>query len=174
MAKPPVNPLPSKSGSGMSYFKALSLMAREYLKADGITLNFQGYTETIIDYANMQENDIHTAWRLTKELNAWSEYFASISNLIQKFYLDAETDKIEIQATASIKADAVKVANGERLSNKDSHVIQARKKRNCLKAFYDELESKIKFLERGYYHCKATCDWANKPIYNNNQSPQAS
>lgn len=162
MARPPVTPLRTKEGKNMSYFEMLSRMTMIYLKRDGINLNFSGYTETLIEYANMEEKEIEKAWRLTKELNAWSEYFSSIANLIQKVYLDAETDKIEIQATSSIDADAVKVANGERLSNKDPRVIGARKRRNTLKAFHDELEAKIKFLERAYYHCKATCEWANK------------
>lgn len=162
MAKPPVLPLKTEDGKGMSYFEKLVRMSLVYLKQDGINLSFEGYTDTLIDYANMKEDELDKAWRLTKELNAWSEYFSSIANLIQKMYLDAETDKIEVQATSSIEADSVKVANGERLSNKDPRVIVARKRRNTLKAFHDELESKIRFLERGYYHCKATCEWANK------------
>lgn len=164
-------PLKTANGKNISYFEKLARMAQEYVKQDGINLNFAGYTETLIEYANLKEYEIDKAWRLTKELNAWSEYFSSISNLIQKLYLDAETEKMEIQATSSILADAVKVANGERLSNKDPKVIEARKKRNTLKAFYDELESKIRFLERAYYHCKATCEWANKPA-STNPSPQ--
>jgi hypothetical protein len=162
VAKPPVLPLKTEDGKGMSYFEKLVRMASEYLRKDGINLSFEGYTSTLIDYANMQEHEVDKAWRLTKELNAWSEYFSSIANLIQKMSLDAETDKIEVQATSSIEADAMKVANGERLSNKDPRVIEARKRRNTLKALHDELEAKIKFLERGYYHCKATCEWANK------------
>ncbi|PLS19718.1 hypothetical protein CVD28_04715 [Bacillus sp. M6-12] len=174
MAKPPVTPLKTEDGKEMSYFEMLVRMSYVYLKKDGINLNFAGYTDTLIDYANMQEHEVEKAWRLTKELNAWSEYFSSIANLIQKVYLDAETDKIEVQATSSIEADSVKVANGERLSNKDPRVIDARKKRNTLKAFHDELEAKIKFLERGYYHCKATCEWANKstPSPMSSQQPQ--
>lgn len=175
MAKPPVTPLKLEDGNQISYFKKLALLATQYLQPDGINLNFAGYTETLIEYANLQEKELDKAWRLTKELNAWSEYFSSIANLIQKIYLDAETDKIEVQATSSIEADAVKVANGERLANKDQRVIDARKRRNTLKAFHDELESKIKFLERAYYHCKSTCEWANKTYYTpQSQPPQPS
>jgi hypothetical protein len=174
LAKPPIHPLQTEDGKKMSYFEKLVRMAHEYLKQDGIQLNFSGYTETLIEYANLQEHDVEKAWRLTKELNAWSEYFASIANLIQKVYLDAETNKMEIQAISSIEADPNKVANGDRLSNKDPRVIEARKKRNVLKALYDELEAKIKFLERAYYHCKSTCEWANKTITNANTNTFAS
>ncbi|MDF2879472.1 MAG: hypothetical protein K0R54_29 [Clostridiaceae bacterium] len=171
MAKPPLTPLKAEDGKHISYFEKLVRLSSEYLREDGINLSFAGYTETLVDYANLEETDITKAWNLIKDLNAWSEYFSSISNLIQKVYLDSETDKIEVQAIASIEADSVKVANGERLSNKDSKVIRARKKRNTLKAFYDELEAKIRFLERAYYHCKSTCEWANR--INNNQLAQS-
>lgn len=171
MAKPPVTPLIISEDKRISYFEQLARLASDCLKKDGINLSFAGYTETLIEYANLKETELDKAWRLTKELNAWSEYFSSISNLIQKYYLDAETLKMEMQATSSIEADAVKVSNGDRLANKDGRVISARTKRNTLKSFHDELESKIKFLERAYYHCKATCEWANKPTYTNHQQP---
>lgn len=161
MAKPPVQPL-IINGRPLSYFQHLASLAKDYLQVDGVSLNFTGYNETIVDYANLQESDLPNAWKLTKELNAWSEYFSGLANLIQKMYLDSETDKIEVIAISSLEADSVKVANGERLANKDLRVVNARKKRNTLKSFHDELESKIKFLERAHYHCKSTCDWANK------------
>jgi len=161
VAKPPVQPLIIK-GRPLSYFQHLASLAKDYLQVDGVSLNFTGYNETIVDYANLEESDLPSAWKLTKELNAWSEYFSGLANLIQKMYLDSETDKIEVIAISSLEADSVKVANGERLANKDKRVVNARKKRNTLKSFHDELESKIKFLERAHYHCKSTCDWANK------------
>lgn len=163
LAKPPVNPLKTNSGREMGYFEKLAQMTSEYLQEENIALNFKGYKDTIAEYASLEEQDKEKAWRLAKEINAWSEYFAGISNLIQKLALDAETDKIEIQSMVSIESDGVKVANGDRLSNKDHRVVYARKKRNSLKSFYDAIESEIKFLERAYYHCKATYDWANKP-----------
>ena len=164
---PPLYPLINKSGKQISYFDKLVEYVSNYLKEDDIYLSFDGYTETILEYNNLKENDFSRAWELTKKINAWTEYFSSISNLIQKLYLDSETTKIETQAIASFSSDSIKVANGDRLANKDSSVVNARKKRNTLKSFYDELESKIKFMERAYYHCKATCDWATKPNQQN-------
>lgn len=167
MATPPKNPLINNNGVNINYFEKLIEISSEYLEKDGIKLSFDGYRETLDDYTTLKEDDTSKAWSLIKELNSWSEYFSSVANLIQKLYLDSETDKIETQAIASIEADATKVANGERLSNKDPKVINARKKRNTLKSLHSELESKIKFLERAYYHCKSTCEWANRTIYPN-------
>lgn len=165
MAKPPVYPIISPNGSKTNYFQLLVRMASEYLKEDGIQLNFQGYTETLIEYASLKENEAEKAWNLAQELNAWAEYMSSIANLVQKLYLDAETEKNEIKSIASVEADKNKVANGDRLSNQDPKVVMARKKRNTLKAFYEELESKVKFLERAHYHCKATYENKMRSIH---------
>lgn len=158
---PPNTPI-QVDGKNISYFQLLYLQVNPILMKDNITLSFQGYNQTIQEYEKLKETDTENAWKLAKELNAWTEYFSSVSNLIQKMYLDSETDKIAFFATASLKADAVKVANGERMANCNEDVIKARKKRNILKAFNDELVEKMKFLERAHYHCKATYDWANK------------
>lgn len=171
MPKPPVYPLQYED-RGMSYFEKLVRLANEYVSQDGIQLNFAGYTDTLIEYANLTEKDKEKAWNLAKDLNAWAEYFSSIANLIQKLYLDSETDKISTQALASFEADEKKVANGDRLSNKDERVIQVRKKRNTLKAFHQELEAKVKFLERAHYHCKATYDLALRSTPTPNSSNQ--
>lgn len=159
MAKPPVNPLVSADGqTPTNYFQVLARWAGDYVKKDGIQLNFKGYQETLLEYANLSEHELDKAWRLAKELNTWAEYFSSVANLIQKMYLDSEAEKNEVKSMASFAADDKKVANGDRLSNKDPKVVDARKKRNTLKSFHEELEAKVKFLERAHYHCKATYD----------------
>jgi len=170
MVKPPIYPLELEKGvqstqigeeMGMTYFQKLVLLSKEYLEGY-IQLNFTGYTETLVEYANLEENQLNKAWKLAKELNAWAEYFSSICHVIQKIYLDAETDKKSTQAQASYEADPSKVATGDRLSNKDIRVVNSRKKRNTLKALYEELEAKTKFLERAHYHCKATYEMSIK------------
>jgi len=162
LAKPPISPLSSDSQNESTYFDILVQLARQYVEKDGIQLDFSGYKETLMEYANLKEQDKKRAWVLARDLNAWAEYFSSLANLIQKLYLDAETDKISAQAIASYEADPRKVANGDRLSNKNPQVIEARKKRNILKALYDELEAKVKFLERAHYHCKITYELASR------------
>ena len=162
MAKPPLYPLKTVDGMPISYFQKLYLLSLEYLKADEIELNFDGYVDTVIEYANLKELETNRAWELAQDLNLWADRFSEIYNLIQKFYLDSETSKIEAQAISSISSDAVKVSNGDRLSNKDPLVVSARNKRNTLKSFCDELEHKIKFLEMAHYHCKTAYDVANR------------
>jgi hypothetical protein len=158
MPLPPFNPI-MKDGRETNYFQVLAGWAGKILNTEQeIKLNFTGYTETLIQYAELKEEDISNAWRLAKELNTWAEYFSSLANLIQKIYLDADTTKIEVQADSSIRSDATKVSNGDRLSNKDILVVNARKTRNTLQAFHEELQAKTKFLERAHYHCKATYD----------------
>ena len=161
MSRPPTNPI-IQNGESISYFEKLIMLCSEHLKEDGIVLNFSGYKETIEEYSNLEEADIETAWKLTKELNAWSEYFSEIANLIQVKYLDSETDKIEMQSLKSIEHSDKTVSAGDRYANTTKEVIYTRKKRNALKSLHEELNAKIRFLERGYYHCKSTCEWHNK------------
>ena len=166
MSKPPKQPLKmynkkQNKNIEIDYFEKLIMLTKEYLKEDGIYLNFKGYREVKEKYSSLEENDVKKAWTLVKELNAWSEYFSEIANLIQKKYLDSETRKIEVQSLKSMK-HSEKVNAGDRYSNTDKDVIYSRKKRNALKSLYDELNSKIKFLERAHYHCKSTCEWNNK------------
>ncbi|WPQ59659.1 hypothetical protein [Paenibacillus polymyxa] len=174
MAKPPVYPLKTIEGKSTSYFRILVLWARDYVQPDGIELNFSGYEKTLEEYADLNENELNKAWKLAKELNTWSEYFSSIANLIQKVYLDAETEKNEVKALASLEADNKKVTNGDRLSNKSEKVVQARKKRNVLKSLHEELCAKVKFLERAHYHCKATYDAQVKTNTVNQNRPYVS
>lgn len=162
MAKPPAASIMTTSNRAINYFELLTIWSMDYLKENNITLNFRGYNETIEAYKNLKEDDTKLAWELSRDLNAWSEYFADVANLIQKLYLDADTEKIEVLAIASFEADDKKVANGERLANKDERVVHIRKKRNTLQSFYDELQSKVKFLERAHYHCKATAESKSK------------
>lgn len=175
MAKPPQPSIPTTANRAISYFELLAIRTAEVLKGDGIILNFRGYKETIDAYSELNENNGQQAWELARDLNVWSEYFSDIANLIQKLYLDADTEKTETIAIASFEADEKRVTHGERLANKDERVINIRKKRNTLQAFYDALLSKIKFLERAHYHCKATAEskirfmnsqQQNRPYYN--------
>lgn len=158
MTKPPVSPL-IINGKSMDYFDNLVDMVSPIFKEFGVTLNFEGYKQTIATYSALKEDDFKLAWKLSRDLNMWSEYFSDLSNMVQKLLLDSETDKIEQIAVSSVQADPNKVANGDRLANKDMRVVNIRKKRNSFKAFNSELEAKVRFLERAYYHCKQTCDW---------------
>lgn len=158
-----MNP-PKTCEFGNAYFEYLIKTVRPIIETEGISLDFSGYAEVISAYAELQEDDEAGAWTLAKTINGWSEYISSVANLIQKLFLDAETDKLAIQSVCSIRADSTKVANGERLANQDKLVIEARKKRNILKAFYDELIAKSNFLERAYYHCKSTSDISKKQM----------
>ncbi|TCJ98269.1 UNVERIFIED_ORG: hypothetical protein BDK47_11855 [Anoxybacillus amylolyticus] len=166
MSIPPVAPLRTSQGRALSYFEYLVVMVHPYMKEEGLSLNFSGYQDVLCRYSQLREDDVQEAWELSKELNAWAEYFSSVANLVQRMYLDAEADKLAITSLASVEADAKKVANGERLANQDARVIAARKRRNILKAFYDELEAKVRFLERAHYHCKVTYEYNKRQGFN--------
>lgn len=169
MAKPPKLPI-KFDNKGMDYFDYLVSMVEPYFNEFQIPLDFTGYKELVDMYGNLTNENTELAWNLSKEINIWSEYISDLSNLTQKLFLDSETDKIEQFAIASYQADKVKVANGERLANKDLSVVNVRKRRNSFKAFSLALESKNRFLERAYHHCKSTCNWNYSSNYDNSSN----
>lgn len=161
MILPPKTPL-VRGNRSINYFQQLAMLVSPYLKEYGLVLNFHGFSDVIEEYQNLNFDDIEKAWKLAIAINSWSDYFSSMSNLVQKIMLDSETDWIKVQAAKSISHDIEKVSNGNRFSNKDKEVVKLRKKRNILKAFYDELQAKVRFLERAYYHCKTTYELGQK------------
>lgn len=161
MPNPPKFPL-KQNNKEITYFDFLVNNVEDLFREHSLELNFDGYQETLDKYRNLTYSDFSGAWELAQQLNAWSEYMASIRSNARKMLQDAETDKLSIIASASILADGSKVANGDRLANKDESVIAIRRKRNAIEAFCDELDAKIAFLERAHYFCKTTCDWQQK------------
>lgn len=162
MPMPPKSPLKNDKGVEINYFQKLAELVKPYLLKEGIKLDFTGYGQTLLDYQSLEDSDINKARRLAVELNSWSEYVSSLANLIQKLYLDSETEKNEKISSVSCSCDAKSVSNGDRLANKNPGVVEARKKRNILKPLYEELNNKVEFLNRAYYHCKQTIEWESK------------
>lgn len=163
MPNPPKFPL-KINGKETTYFDFLVNSVLEIFTEQGMDLRFDGYDETIAAYRELKHDDFTGAWNLAQELNAWSEYMSSIRSNARKLLQDAETEKLSTVATASVLADNAKVANGDRLANKDESVIAIRRRRNSIEAFVDELDAKISFLERAHYFCKTTCEWQQRTM----------
>lgn len=161
MAIPPKNPI-TIDGKEMTYFAYLCSMSLGFLKEKNITLNFKGYTETVEEYHELELHEVDKAWKLAKELNAWTEYFGDILNVVRKMYMDADSERTERHSMVSISRDSLSVSNGDRQANVETEVVLAKRKRNTLKALTEELEDKIKFLERAHYHCKSVYELSNR------------
>lgn len=148
---PPQNPI----GGARGYFDLLSSECSKYLEE--IPLDFSGYDVLVDNYLSVSENDSDANYELSKSFNAWFEYFAELSNLIQNKYLDSEADKLMVSATKSILANDKNVSAGDRKANTDVDVMFARKKRNALKSLYDALVARQDFCEKAFYQCKHHC-----------------
>ena len=147
MAMPPRN---------NNYFNLLLNNTKEILEEYGVYIEIGDYEKTIKKLESLSLSESNKAWNLAMELNAWSDYFSDIRSNCKKILADLEADKMAAIATASYSADNKKVANGDRLANKDDSVIQARRKRNAVESLCELLDSKIAFLERSHYVCKKT------------------
>lgn len=156
MSMPPKYPV----AGNRTYFDVLCAEAQKYLL--DITLDFTGYYDTIERYKLLDEADKDANYQLSLELNSWSEYLSDIANYIQNRYLDAETEKLNIQSQKSIENNS-SVAAGDRFANTVPSVISARKQRNVLKALYDCLIAKQQFTDKAFYQCKANYTNAVSP-----------
>ena len=158
MAKPPVYPLKGEKGD-RDYFDIIVENVANYFDTDSINIDLTGYKETVIEYGDLKFNNAEELLVLSRDFNMWGEYFSNLKSLTEKMYLNAETEKKKEFASASISEDAGKVANGDRLANKNSDVVAIRRKRNELKAFLDSLDSKIDFCYKAHHHCKDVLKW---------------
>lgn len=149
------------------YFDQMIKMANEANL--GLCFDFTGYEQLVDQLKNFKLADTESAWEISQQCNAWCEYIADLKALVQQKLADAETDKKLIIAEASAKADDKKVANGDRLANKDSNVVQIRKYRNFLEALLQLLEDKHQFLIQSHYFARMTCDWSVKCLTNTNK-----
>lgn len=152
MAKPPVLPIDGKQ----DYFDRLIEEICPYFNTKHLNLKFDGYKATVEDYSNLKSSDLEKCWELSRDFNMWGEYFSDLKSLVEKMFLDAETEKKKEYATASIVEDSKKVANGDRLANKNPVVIALRRDRNLLQAFITALTSKIDYCHKCHHHCKST------------------
>lgn len=151
MNLPPKNPIQGK----FSYFDLLCAEAQKYLP--DIRLDFNGYSDLVERYVQLSDLDTDANFEMSKEFNAWGDYFSEVASAIQNQYLDSETDKLQVFSQSSLDASEKSVAAGDRKANTDAAVIVARKKRNCLKSLYDALTAKQSFCEKAFYQCKYNC-----------------
>lgn len=158
MAQPPEFPIMGNK----DYFDIVLEQTKPFFVDTGITLDFSNYKETMREYSNLDSCDYEQLWKLGKELSVWGEYISNILAITEKFYLDAETEEKTAFAIASTKEDGIKVANGDRLANKSTEVIQARRNKNILKSFMSALENKKDFVYKAHHYCKSSCDWNKK------------
>lgn len=152
MAKPPVLPIEDKQ----DYFDRLIEEVSPYFTTRHLSLKFDGYKATVEEYSNLKSSDLEKCWELSRDFNMWGEYFSDLKSLVEKLFLDTETEKKKEYATASIVEDSKKVANGDRLANKNPVVIALRRDRNLLQAFISALTSKIDYCYKCHHHCKNT------------------
>lgn len=166
MAMPPSAPL--KVGEdNMTYFQYLAILARPIIEKEdpNVRLVFTGYFDTVEEYKDLGIMEWKKALKLSKEINAWTEYFSEISNLVQKVFLDIDLKYNEKQAIISISHDPQYVTNGNRLAYQDMELIRMERERNVVKSLNDELRTKVRFLERAFYHCKSIGEAGQKSGY---------
>lgn len=98
-----------------SEFIEVVVIANPILKKENITLTFDGYTHTIVDYLNCPDYDIDRLEVLIGDLNGWSCYMGDLKALTEQIQLKYENKKMYIQAFPKIPAneDSIKVLTSQ-------------------------------------------------------------
>lgn len=128
-------------------FRDLAKKINFYLKPEGISLTFQGYTDTVSRYAQLQEHDLYEVYQLMTECNLWSNYLSEVENLIQLKLLEAqlELDRLKAYQKKKTKNEALEQA-----------IKKAKTKTKEFQLFYRQLITQKTFFEKAFQHCLTT------------------
>jgi len=63
-------------------FEVVAKSVNEYLKEDGVSLNFKGYRETLLSYQRLADHHIGEVYDLMIECVLWSNYMHEIRSFI--------------------------------------------------------------------------------------------
>lgn len=85
-------------------FYSISKRINKHLKEENISLNFQGYTDTLNDYVSVDTNDLLSLDILIKDLNLWSDYIGEIEGIIRLYMLKYENKSLYIESFLDKKA----------------------------------------------------------------------
>lgn len=75
-----------------------ALSVRNIFLEDNISLAFQNYKQTLIEYLNSSEYDIETLHSLIKDVNLWYQYFCDLEGLTQMIFFKKQNMKAYIDA----------------------------------------------------------------------------
>jgi MarR-like DNA-binding transcriptional regulator SgrR of sgrS sRNA len=125
-------------------FQELAKRINFYLRQEGIRLTFQGYTDTVSRYSQLQEHDLYEVYQLMTQCNLWSNYLSEIENLIQLKSLEAqvELDRLKAYYKKKTKNESLEQA-----------IKKAKTKAKEFHLFYHQLIAQKTFFENAFWHC---------------------
>ncbi len=134
----------SISRNDLFKFEPLAIRVNRYLANDDVSLNFEGYNDTIKKYSSLQDNHISVAFNLITECNLWFQFFSDLEGYIKLKELETKLDIDYLNACLDIKnpdINMVRVIGEKTRIHKD------------LVAFLDQICVQKNFFSKAFYHC---------------------
>lgn len=125
-------------------FRELAKIINHYLKEEGLSLSFEGYTDTVSKYLRLNDSDLSEAFELVMECNLWSNYFVEVEGIIQLKMLEYITE-----------LDRLKSMFYKKIENKelDEQIEKITKRSKQFSLFYKHVGSQKGFFEKAHRHC---------------------
>lgn len=131
-------------------FYSVSKRINIYLKEDGLSLNYEGYTDTLNDYINVDTSDLLSIDTLIKELNLWSDYISEVQGIIELYMLKCENKSLYLESLLD------KRNPNSKIQKKYNDNLQ---KYKDYKLYVKMLKGQRKMFIKAYKHC---IDLSNK------------
>lgn len=121
-------------------FVEIAVIANPIFNKENLTLSFDGYSDTLVDYLNCPDYDVDKLEVLIGDLNAWGCYMGDLKALTEQLQLKYENKKMYIQAFPKIPANEnnIKIINAQIV---------------ILKLFFKHLNIQCKMFNSLSKHC---------------------
>lgn len=125
-------------------FTEMAKVINLYIKEEGFSLTFLGYTDTIVEYLEMSNTDFERLGELALELNLWSDYFGQLQGFIEMRMLKQENKMLYLEAFYNKKTPN---------EDLEKQIKEAKKRFAHFKLFLKHIETQRKMFEQAHKHC---------------------
>lgn len=139
-------------------FTEMAKVINSYIKEEeGFSLTFLGYTDTIIEYLKVTNENFEGLGSLALELNLWSDYFGQLKGFIEIRVLKFENKLLYLEGFYDKK-----IVNEEL----EKQIKDVKKKFAHFKLFLKHVETQCKMFEKAHKYClKAYTEALGNLIY---------
>lgn len=133
-----------KKNNNHMKFQDMAKKINTYLVIEKISLNFDGYNETVARYFRLDDSDISEAYSLMTECNLWNNYFADIEGIVKYYTLSSQISLDKFNATYNKKLE-------NEVLDRRFDILSKRYK--DFKVFSKQIMAQKVFFENAFWHC---------------------
>ena len=125
-------------------FEVLARFIHEYLKEEGLSLNFKGFKDTQKAYARLNDNHISEVYDVLNDCHMWSNYLQEVSHFISLKIEDIQLEVDNLSAQHDKKNPRFDLLD---------ELDKAKEKLKHFKLFAKELKSQRQFFVKASESC---------------------